>query len=349
MLLGSSGLRVSALCLGTMTFGQEWGWGADKAASRSIFTRFVERGGNFIDTANTYTNGTSETWLGEFIHDDRDRFVVGTKYSLSTRADDPNAGGNHRKSLVRALEGSLRRLRTDYVDVYWLHVWDSLTPVDEVLRALDDVVRAGKVLYVGISDVPAWIVSYATAVAELRGWSSFVGLQAEYSLARRDAERDLLPMADALGLTLMAWSPLANGLLTGKYNRDVAGEARMADASPSRNRPTDRGLAIASAVLALAAEIGCTPSQLALAWLRHQAGSIIPILGARRVEQLEDNLGCLSVHLADGALRRLDDVSHIELGFPHDFLRAGFTKAMLHGDTSTAPRRTRIAHSDSRE
>jgi aryl-alcohol dehydrogenase-like predicted oxidoreductase len=176
-LLGSSGLRVSALCLGTMTFGEEWGWGADKATSRAIFTRFVEHGCNFIDTANNYTKGTSESWLGEFIRGNRDRFVIGTKYSLSTRADDPNAGGNHRKNLVRSLEASLRRLRTDYVDLYWLHVWDSLTPVDEVLRALDDVVRAGKVLYVGISDVPAWIVSYANGVAEFRGWSSFIGLR----------------------------------------------------------------------------------------------------------------------------------------------------------------------------
>jgi aryl-alcohol dehydrogenase-like predicted oxidoreductase len=221
-LLGATGLRVSTLCLGTMTFGQEWGWGADKQTSRAMFDRFVASGGNFIDTANNYTGGTSETWLGEFVARSREQFVVGTKYSLSTNP--------------------------------------SLTPVEEVMRALDDVVRAGKVLYIGISDTPAWVISYANALAELRGWSAFAGVQAEYILARRDAEHDLLPMARALVLSLLAWSPLANGLLTGKYNGTSAGPARMAPESSSRNRPTERGLAIAGAVLEAAREIGCTPS-----------------------------------------------------------------------------------------
>jgi aryl-alcohol dehydrogenase-like predicted oxidoreductase len=329
-LLGTSGLRVSALCLGTMTFGEEWGWGADKTTSASIFSRFAERGGNFIDTANTYTNGTSESWVGEFIHAERERFVVGTKYSLTTRPDDPNAGGNHRKNLVQSLEASLRNLRTDYVDVYWLHIWDFLTPAEEVMRALDDVVRAGKVLCVGVSDTPAWVISYANAVSELRGWSSFIGLQAEYNLIRRDAERDLLPMARSFGMTLMPWSPLANGMLTGKYNDGAAPGGRMAADSPSRNRPTERGREVARAVVAMAKEIGCSPSQLALAWLVHQPGSVVPIVGCRRVDQLDDNLGCLAVELTDAQLGRLDDISRFEPGFPHDFLTAAFTRTMVY-------------------
>lgn len=333
-LLGASGLRVSTLCLGTMTFGDEWGWGADKDTCAEIFTRFAERGGNFIDTANNYTNGTSEAWIGEFIRADRDRFVVGTKYSLTTRPDDPNAGGNHRKNLVRSLEQSLRNLQTDYIDVYWLHVWDFLTPIEEVMRALDDVVRAGKVLYIGVSDTPAWVISHANAVSELRGWPSFVGVQAQYNLIHRDAERDLLPMARSFGMTMMPWSPLANGMLTGKYNEGAASGSRMADSSPSRNRPTERGRSVARVVVESAEEIGCSPSQLALAWLRHQAGSVIPILGCRRVEQLEDNLGCLTVELTPAQLGRLDDISRIELGFPHDFLTADFTRAMVHGSVA---------------
>jgi aryl-alcohol dehydrogenase-like predicted oxidoreductase len=330
--LGSSGLRVSALCLGTMTFGEEWGWGADKDTSGAIFTRFAECGGNFVDTANNYTGGTSERWVGEFVRADRDRFVIGTKYSLSTVADDPNAGGNHRKSMRRSIESSLRRLGTDHVDVLWLHVWDSSTPIDEILRGLDDLVRTGKVLHIGISDVPAWVVARANTVAELRGWTSFVALQGEYSLARRDAERDLLPVADAFGMTFMPWSPLANGLLTGKYLAERTAQGRMADTSPSRNRPDERGMAIASEVLAVARELERTPAQVALAWLREQPGSIIPIVGARRLEQLEDDLGCLSVELTATARERLDTASRIELGFPHDFLRAEFFAGMLHGD-----------------
>ena len=332
-LLGATGLRVSTLCLGTMTFGQEWGWGADKPTSRAIFSRFLQAGGNFIDTANNYTGGTSEKWLGEFVAGNREQFVLGTKYSLSTNPDDPNAGGNHRKNLVQALDASLRRLGTEYIDIYWLHVWDALTPVEEVMRALDDVVRAGKVLYVGISDTPAWVVSYANAIAELRGWSAFAGVQAEYSLGRRDAERELLPMARSLAMSFLAWSPLANGLLTGKYSATPVSGVRMAPESPSRNRPTEWGLAIASAVLEASREIGCTPSQLALAWLDRKP-QVIPILGCRTVDQLEDNLGCVAVEIPEELCARLDEATRIDLGFPHDFLNAGFTAKMLHGNTA---------------
>jgi aryl-alcohol dehydrogenase-like predicted oxidoreductase len=343
-----TGLRVSTLCLGTMTFGQEWGWGADKQTSRAIFRRFVEAGGNFIDTANNYTGGTSEKWVGEFVAGSREQFVLGTKYSLSTNPDDPNAGGNHRKNLVQALDASLRRLGTDYIDIYWLHVWDSLTPVEEVMRALDDVVRAGKVLYVGISNTPAWIISHANALADLRGWSSFAGVQAEYSLARRDAERDLLPMARALAMSFLAWSPLSNGLLTGKYNGTSASGARMATNSSSRNRPTERGLVIAKAVADAARELGCTPSQLALAWL-YRKRQVIPILGCRTVDQLADNLGCVGVEIPDAVSARLEEATRIDLGFPHDFLSAGFTARMLHGNTAGLgpqdPHRTLTARS----
>ena len=219
-LLGKSGLRVSELCLGTMTFGdvwQDWGLATSNDESRKIFDGFAEAGGNFIDTANKYNEGKSESLLGEFIESDRDHFVVATKYTLSTREGDPNACGNHRKNMVRALEASLKRLKTDYIDLYWVHAWDFMTPVEEVMRGLDDMVRAGKVLYLGISDTPAWIVSQANTLAEVHGWSPFVGLQIEYSLAQRDPERDLLPMARAFDLAVTPWSPLAGGILSGKY------------------------------------------------------------------------------------------------------------------------------------
>ena len=219
-LLGRSGLRVSEICLGAMTFGEEWGWGASKDECRKIFNAYVDAGGNFIDTANKYTEGTSEKYIGEFIASDRDRFVLATKYTSNTRRGDPNAGGNHRKSMVQSLEASLQRLNTDYVDLYWVHAWDQTTPVEEMMRALDDMIKAGKILYAGISDAPAWVVSQANTLANLRGWTEFTGLQIEYSLIERTPERELLPMASALDIGVTAWSPLGNGLLTGKYNKN---------------------------------------------------------------------------------------------------------------------------------
>jgi aryl-alcohol dehydrogenase-like predicted oxidoreductase len=315
-----------------MTFGEYRAWGAGKSASRAVFERFAERGGNFIDTANNYMNGASEEFLGEFLAGRREQFVLGTKYSLTLHPDDPNGGGNHRKSLVRNLEESLRRLRTDYVDIYWLHAWDFLTPVEEVMRALDDVVRAGKVLYLGISDTPAWIVAYANAISEQRGWTGFSGLQPEYSLAQREAERDLLPMARALGMTVTPWSPLAGGLLTGKYSNHPDSEGRLAPGR-SRNQVTQRGLAIADAVLSVANDIGCTSAQVALAWLVHQPGSVIPIIGARDAGQLDDNLGCLDIELTAGHLERLDKASRIDLGFPHDFITSTAILDQVHGNT----------------
>src|SRR6266542_4322268 len=221
-LLGRSGLRVSQLCLGTMTFGEDWGWGAPKQTSKRILELYAEAGGNFIDTANKYTDGSSESFLGELLGQDRERFVLATKYTLETRPGDLNSSGNQRKNLVQSLEASLKRLKTDYVDLYWVHARDQLTPVDEVMRALDDQVRLGKILYAGVSDWPAWAVAQANTLAELHGWSPFIGLEVQYNLLERTPERDLLPMARALGLGVTAWSPLAGGMLTVKYLTDKA-------------------------------------------------------------------------------------------------------------------------------
>jgi aryl-alcohol dehydrogenase-like predicted oxidoreductase len=224
-LLGKSGLRVSELALGTMTFGEEWGWGANKEESKKVFDAFAKAGGNFIDTANRYTEGTSEKFVGDFISSDREHLVVGTKYTLFTLRDDPSFSGNHRKNMMQALNESLKRLNTDYIDLYWVHAWDFTTPEEEVLRALDDMVRAGKILYIGISDTPAWIVSRMNAIAELRGWTQFVGLQIKYSLIDRSVERELLPMAQKLDMAVTPWAVVGGGILSGKYNRNKDEEA----------------------------------------------------------------------------------------------------------------------------
>src|ERR1700736_4774385 len=224
-LLGKSGLRVSELCLGTMTFGEDWGWGSSQEESRKVYDAFLEAGGNFIDTANVYTSGTSERLLGEFMQGQRERIVLATKYTNAAPGNDTNAAGNHRKSMVQALEASLKRLKTDYIDLYWLHIWDQITPIEEVMRAFDDLVRQGKVLYIGVSDAPAWWIAQANTLAELRGWTRFIGLQIEYSLIERTVERELIPMAKAFNLGLVAWSPLAGGLLSGKYHSAAGGAA----------------------------------------------------------------------------------------------------------------------------
>lgn len=330
-LLGRSGLRVSELCLGTMTFGEDWGWGADADVCRSIFEAFAEAGGNFVDTANHYTNGSSERIVGELVASDRDRFVVSTKYTLNGRPDDPNGGGNHRKNMVQAVEASLRRLGTDRIDVYWVHAWDFLTPVEEVMRGLDDLVRAGKVLYVGISDAPAWVVSQANTLADLRGWSRFVGLQVRYSLIDRAVERELLPMARALDVGVTAWAPLAAGLLTGKYTRGPDAAGRLADTEWGASMKTDRNLGVARAVDAVADDLGCSSAQVALAWLRTRPGVVLPIVGARKLHQIQDNLGALGIALEEPHLARLEEASAIELGFPHDFLGSDMIRQVVYG------------------
>ena len=328
-LLGRSGLRVSELGLGTMTFGEEWGWGASREESKEVFDAYVQAGGNFIDTANRYTEGTSERYVGEFISADREHFVLATKYTLFNREGDPNAAGNHRKNLVQSLEASLKRLGTEYLDLLWVHAWDFLTPVDEVMRALDDLVRQGKVLYVGISDTPAWIVSQANTLADLRGWSPFVALQIEYSLVARTPERDLLPMARALDLAVTPWGILGSGVLTGKYNRGDASEGR---AREGRGQDPEM-LRIAEEVSAVAREVGCTSTQVAVAWIRGQPGVMIPLLGARTGDQLRDNLGALEVKLDEEHLTRLDEATRVDLGFPHEFLAQDHIRNVVYGGT----------------
>lgn len=325
-LLGRSGLRVSELALGTMTFGEAWGWGAPKEESRRIFDAFLEAGGNFVDTASNYTDGQSEELVGEFLRADRDRVVLATKYTLTSRRDDPNAGGNSRKSMARTLEGSLRRLGTDYVDLLWLHMWDGMTPVEEVVRALDDLVSSGKVLYVGISDTPAWVVSQAVMLADLRGWSRFVAVQAPYSLADRDVERELLPMARSLELAFTPWGMLEGGALTGKYLGETDRPRRY-------ERAGDRVNGIAREVIGIAEEIGATPSQVAIAWVRVQPWLTVPIVGARTEEQLRDNLGALDVELADEHVERLSAASGFDVGFPRAFLESDNVRGLIFGDT----------------
>lgn len=337
-LLGKSGLRVSELCLGTMTFGEDWGWGASKDESQKIFDTFVEAGGNFIDTANGYTDGSSEKIVGELIAKDRERFVLATKYSFPLRMGehkgDPNGSGNHRKNLMQSLEGSLKRLNTDYIDLFWLHAWDFTTPIEEVMRSLDDMVRQGKILYIGISDTPAWIVSQANTIAQYQGWTQFVALQVEYSLIQRTPERELLPMAKALDLAVTPWSPLGGGVLTGKYNKPLQpGEEQGRLANAALGNISERSLAIAEVVGQVAAEIGCTSSQVALAWLRAQSGVIIPIIGSRKLTQLQDNLASVDITLSLEHLQRLNAASQIELGFPHDFLQNDAIRDRLFGGT----------------
>ncbi|MFE2374829.1 aldo/keto reductase [Streptomyces sp. NPDC059398] len=327
-LFGRTGLRVSELSLGAMTIGEEWGWGADKETSARIVNAYAEAGGNFIDTANNYTEGSSELILGELLEGRRDRFVLATKYSCTTDPDDVNSAGNHRKNLVRSVEASLGRLRTDRVDVLWVHARDNFTPVDEVMRALDDLVRSGKVQYIGVSDWPAWEIAQANTLAELRGWTSFAGSQLRYNLLERTPERELLPQARAFDLAVLAWAPLAAGKLTGKYRR---GETGRLDGSGADGR-NDHEDAVITAVLEVAEQGGWSPAQVALAWLRSRPGNVIPIVAATRENQLTDNLASVDVRLDAGALARLDEVSAVPLGFPHDFLREPGITRSFYGD-----------------
>ena len=335
-LLGKSGLRVSELCLGTMTFGEDWGWGAGGDESRAIYNAFLEAGGNFIDTANIYTNGTSEKLLGEFTGENRERLVLATKYTNAMPGSgDANASGNHRKSMMQSVESSLRRLKTDYIDLYWMHAWDALTPVEEVMRGFDDLVRQGKVLYVGISDAPAWWVARANMLADLRGWSAFVGLQIEYSLIERTPEHELLPMAKELGLTVTPWSPLSGGILSGKYldkESDAAKEGRYAAPETQAIMPEqNRSERIAKEVVSVANELGVSASQVALAWLRYRDQPMIPIIGTKKLAQLQDNLASLSLNLPDEHLKRLNEASAIEPIFPNSFFANEFVRNVVHG------------------
>jgi aryl-alcohol dehydrogenase-like predicted oxidoreductase len=333
-LLGKSGLRVSEAALGTMTFGDEWGWGSPKAEAQKVYETYREAGGNFIDTANLYTNGTSETFVGEFIRGHRESVVLATKYSNATPGgNDPNAAGNHRKSMMQALEASLKRLQTAYVDLYWVHIWDGITPVEEVMRGLDDIVRQGKVLYVGISDAPAWWIAQANTLADLRGWTQFIGLQIEYSLMERTVERELIPMAKALNLGVLAWSALARGVLSGKYHGEgKADGGRMTNEGMKEFLPEEQHAArIISAVKSVSEQAGRSMAQVALAWLRHQTVPAIPIIGARKVSQLQDNLASLDLVLSAEQLKTLDGASQIELGFPQSIYEKEMARASRYG------------------
>ena len=332
-LLGRSGLRASEICLGTMTFGNwsEWNWGADKEESRKIFDTYVEAGGNFIDTANMYTNGTSEKYIGEFIQGQRERFILATKYSLNNLSDDPNLSGNHRKNMVQSLEGSLQRLKVDYIDLFWLHAWDYTTPIEEVMRALDDLVRAGKVLYIGISDAPSWVVSSANTLAQLRGWTSFIALQVEYSLKERTPERDLIPMAKAFELAITPWSPLAGGLLTGKYNKSSTSKEEIQRLAVTGNLPNEREMKIAEAVVNIAKKLGVSPAQVAINWIVQQGYHMFPIVGARKASQLKETLGYASFTLSQEDIQELNRVSQISLGFLGEFFQSELVQNFAFG------------------
>jgi aryl-alcohol dehydrogenase-like predicted oxidoreductase len=330
-LLGDTGLRVSEMALGTMTFGEDWGWGAPKKACKEIFDTYVDAGGNFLDTAVNYTDGTSEKILGDLIEGDRERFVLATKYTLSTDPGDPNAGGSHKKNLRRSIDASLDRLGTDHVDLLWVHAWDPLTPLEKTMRALDDLVREGKVLHVGFSDAPAWVVARAQTLAQERDWTPFSAIQIRYHLADRTPEHELLPMADELGLSATIWSPLAQGKLTGKYLDEAEGSrGRIDDVGWEL---TDRETEIARTVVDVADETDASPAQVALAWIRHAQPDAIPILGARTLDQLRENIQSRQLELDDEHLERLEDVSAVDPIFPGNFLGGDEMDDILYGGT----------------
>ena len=314
---GNTGLRVSELFLGAMTFGDQGGVGAPLEECRRIIDAYSEAGGNVVDTAINYRGGASEEILGELLVGRRDRFVLATKYTVSRDREDPNGGGNHRKNLRLSLDTSLRRLRTDYLDIYWVHMWDRHTPIEETMRALDDEVRAGRILYVGVSDTPAWIVSQANTLADWRDWTACAGLQVPYSLLQRDIERELLPVAESFGMTVAAWSPLAGGILSGKFTREQDPETGTR-IDPSSI--TERQHKVATTVQSVANELGATPSQVAIAWTRTRSHNIHPMIGARRLDQLVDNLGAVDIDLPSDAAAQLEAATDIDLGFPTTFI-----------------------------
>jgi aryl-alcohol dehydrogenase-like predicted oxidoreductase len=321
--LGRSGLRVSPFCLGTMTFGEDWGWGSPVAESEAILARYLELGGNFLDTANGYTKGHSEGIIGDYFAraGRRDRVIIATKFGTNLYLGDPNGGGAGRKTIIESCEQSLRRLKTDYIDLYWMHFWDPHTPIDETMRALDDLVRAGKVRYLGVSDTPAWKVTQGHLLAQFHGGSPFVGLQIEYSLIERTVEGELVPMARELGLGITPWSPLRGGVLSGKYTRANAAQANPDRGDRVKAFLTERNLAIIDEVLRIAGELGASPASVALAWVQSRAGVTSTIIGARRLDQLEQNLAALDLTLRENDVAALNKVSEPSLNFPAPFFR----------------------------
>ena len=337
--LGRSGLRVSRLALGTMTFGTELNWGTDKDTARKMVDAYVEAGGNFFDTADLYTGGTSEAWLGEFIAERglRDRAVIATKFSFGAEPGNPNAGGNGRKNMMRAVEGSLKRLRTDYIDLYFVHAWDRVTPVEEVMRTFEDLVRAGKVRHAGLSDVPAWYASRAQAIADLRGGEPLAALQLEYSLIRRDIEHEFVPLGTSQGMGIVVWSPLASGMLSGKYRPSQGGgtgEGRLQtlkDAgNPAFPKFTDRNWRIIAKLEEVAKEMGRSMAEVALNWTANRPGIASVIIGATKLNQLDANLKALSFDIPPPLAQALDEASAPEPGFPYVFFGPEM-QAMIHG------------------
>src|ERR1700722_5070936 len=317
--LGCSGLRVSPFCLGSMTFGEDFGWGASVADSETMIAAYLERGGNFIDTANIYTNGHSEKIIGDFFargRGSRDRVVIGTKFFGNLFEGDPNGGGAGRKALMQQCEASLRRLQTDYIDIYWRHLWDRTAPIEETLRGLDDLVASGKVRYIGFSDLPAWKVSQAQTLAHFRGWAPITAVQLEYSLLERTAEGELVPMAQEMGMGVMPWSPLKHGILSGKFRRGTAGSADTR--RDAWGAPSEKDHVVVDALCAVADEVGAPPAAVALAWVRSRPGVASAIIGARRLDQLEANLAALDLNLTDAQAGKLDAVSKPALNFPAD-------------------------------
>lgn len=329
-ILGPSGIRVSEVALGTMTFGDDWGWGASPADVRAIFDVYVQSGGNFIDSACNYTDGSSERLVGKCVGTDRDRFVIASKYSLTTDPTDPNAGGNHRKNLVRSLDGTLRRLGTEYLDVLYLHMWDGLTSVEEVMRALDDVVRSGKVHNIAFSDTPAWVVARAVEIARSHGWVQPIAVQAPYSAISRDPERELQPMAEGLGLAFVAWGVLEDGQLTGKHLDGPADDARVSSTSLSSER-----LELIQRFCKLADEASLSPVELAVRWVLDNPArtTTIPILGARTADQLKGQLTALDRELPADLHHAVGQLSGFELGFPRAFLESDHVNSLIHGET----------------
>ncbi len=337
--LGRSGLRVSPLCLGTMTFGTEWGWGSEESVSQSIFDRYVEEGGNFIDTADGYTGGKSEELLGKFIAEKnlRDRIVLATKFTFNQDAGNPNAGGNGRKNIYRALHSSLRRLQTDFVDLYWLHAWDTVTPVEEVISTLNDLVREGKIRHYGFSDTPAWYVARAQTIAEKEGKERLIALQLEYSLVERNIEREHIPAAQELGLGICPWSPLASGFLTGKYKRqgsESSGDSRLEKVKDSGNptfkKFTEENWKILDTLLSVSKELGRSPAQVALNWAATQPGITSTILGASKLTQFRDNLASIEFVIPSDFRKRLDEASAPASIHPYVFFEP-FIQGMIHG------------------
>jgi aryl-alcohol dehydrogenase-like predicted oxidoreductase len=333
--LGRSGLRVSPLCLGAMTFGEDLGWGSSVEESQQLIDRFIERGGNFVDTANFYTKTHSEKIIGDHVgrHSARrDRLVIATKFSGNLYPGDPNGGGSGRKSIIGACENSLRRLQTDYIDLYWLHNWDVHTPIEETMAALEDLVRAGKVRYLGVSDTPAWKIAEANVLARFRGWSAFIGLQIEYSLLERTVEQELVPMAREFCLGITPWSPLKSGVLSGKYTRQNAGQIKADRGLITDAYLSEKTYAIVDVLDIIAKAHDSTIARVALAWVQAQPGVTSTIIGARRLAQLEDNLKALEVKLSAEELGRLDALTKPKFGFPQNM--QPYFPAIHHGGTT---------------